>query len=61
MCVPKQTTVASNNSKKTWEKDGGVNLIMVYCNNFCKCHNAPQYNNNNNNNMMMMMMMTKET
>jgi hypothetical protein len=23
------------------ENDGGVNLAMIYCKNFCKCHNAP--------------------
>jgi hypothetical protein len=30
------------------ENDGGVNSTMIYCKNFCKCHNAPpvQYNNN---------------
>jgi hypothetical protein len=28
----------------------GVNLTMIYCKNFCKCQNVPQYNNNNNNN-----------
>jgi hypothetical protein len=22
------------------EKDGGVNSTMIYCNNFCKCHNV---------------------
>jgi hypothetical protein len=24
----------------------GVNLTMMYCDNFCKCHIVPQYNNN---------------
>jgi hypothetical protein len=24
----------------------GVNLTMMYCTNFCKCHHVPQYNNN---------------
>jgi hypothetical protein len=23
------------------ENDGGGNLSMTYCKNFCKCHNAP--------------------
>jgi hypothetical protein len=23
------------------EKDGGVNSTMIYCKNFCKCHNVP--------------------
>jgi hypothetical protein len=23
------------------EKDGRVNSTMIYCKNFCKCHNAP--------------------
>jgi hypothetical protein len=27
----------------------GVNSTMIYCKNFCTCHNVPQYNNNNNN------------
>jgi hypothetical protein len=22
------------------ESDGGMNLTMIYCKNFCKCHNA---------------------
>jgi hypothetical protein len=24
----------------------GVNSTMIFCKNFCKCHNVPQYNNN---------------
>jgi hypothetical protein len=24
----------------------GMNLTMIYCRNFCKCHNVPQHNNN---------------
>jgi hypothetical protein len=24
----------------------GVNSTMIYCKNFCKCHNVPQHNNN---------------
>jgi hypothetical protein len=27
-----------------------VNSTTIYCKNFCKCHNVPQYNNNNNDN-----------
>jgi hypothetical protein len=23
------------------ENGGGVNSTMIYCKNFCKCHNAP--------------------
>jgi hypothetical protein len=23
------------------ENDGGVNLTMIYCKNFCKCHSIP--------------------
>jgi hypothetical protein len=23
------------------ENDGGVNSSMIYCKNFCKCHNVP--------------------
>jgi hypothetical protein len=25
------------------ETDGGVNSTTIYCKNFCKCHNVPQY------------------
>jgi hypothetical protein len=25
---------------------GGMNLTMIYCKNFDKCHHVPQYNNN---------------
>jgi hypothetical protein len=28
------------------ESDGGVNSIMIYCQNACKCHSVPQYSNN---------------
>jgi hypothetical protein len=28
------------------KNDDGVNLTMIYCKNFGKCHNYPQYNNN---------------
>jgi hypothetical protein len=27
------------------ENDGGVNSTMIYCKNFCKCHNVPQCSN----------------
>jgi hypothetical protein len=23
------------------ENDGGLNSAMIYCTNFCKCHNVP--------------------
>jgi hypothetical protein len=23
------------------ENDGGVNSVIIYCKNFCKCHNVP--------------------
>jgi hypothetical protein len=26
------------------ENDGGVNSTMIYCKNFCKCHNVPPNN-----------------
>jgi hypothetical protein len=25
------------------ENDGWMNSTMIYCMNFCKCHNVPQY------------------
>jgi hypothetical protein len=34
------------------ENDHGVNSTMIYCKNFCKCHNVPpvqQYDNKNIN------------
>jgi hypothetical protein len=38
------------------ENHRGVNLTMIYCENFCKCHYAPpgqQYDNNKNNSLNM--------
>jgi hypothetical protein len=28
------------------ENGGGVNSTVIYCKNFCKCHNGPQCSNN---------------
>jgi hypothetical protein len=27
--------------KRIKENNAGVNLTMIYCKNFCKCHNVP--------------------
>jgi hypothetical protein len=32
------------------ENGGGMNLIKIYCKNFCKCHNVPQVQQYDNKN-----------
>jgi hypothetical protein len=39
-------TIAGMGEEGIKENDGRVNLIMIYCKNFCECHIVPQYKNN---------------
>jgi hypothetical protein len=34
-------TVTGMGEEGIKENDGGVNSTMIYCKNFCKCHNVP--------------------
>jgi hypothetical protein len=39
-------TIPGIGGRRIKENYGGVNSTMIYCKNFGKCHNVPQYNNN---------------
>jgi hypothetical protein len=38
-------TIPGMGGRRIRENDGGVNSIMKYCKNFCKCHSVSQNNN----------------
>jgi hypothetical protein len=38
--------IGRGGQRRIKKNDGWVNSTMIYCKNFCKCHNVLQYNNN---------------
>jgi hypothetical protein len=34
-------TISGMGRREIKESDGGVNSTIIYCENFCKCHNIP--------------------